>query len=329
MTRTQFAALIRRTGERLGVPNACHADLVAAWETSPSTRIAARYWPSLEHATGMSRAELCTPPPGHFHAPDDTTVTLHIADMICELREARRGAGLTQRTLAQHMGLTVGRIGRLEKRRENPSPELFVTWCHHLARRVTLIGPDGRVLRPRLAAHPDERHAAYELRLITTALHAQRRTDRLARTQLAEALTITTAAVRSHETGRRTPHLPALIRWAAALGCTLTVTPAKAARPADRHAETPTETPRTGLVLDPGALRDARLRLNLPQHAFAEAVNLAVETATGYPSRCGTVLVTRWENGDITMPQPRYRAAIATVTQRPFETLCQQKPTPT
>ena len=77
-----------------------------------------------------------------------------------------------------------------------------------------------------------------------------------------------------------------------------------------------------GLVLDGDRVRQARRQPGLSRAGFAVEIN-AVLAKSGLLARCTKRLVQKWEAGEHVLPLPRYQQALAQVTGRPFETLCE------
>lgn len=74
--------------------------------------------------------------------------------------------------------------------------------------------------------------------------------------------------------------------------------------------------------LDGARVREARVRLELSQAAFADAINDVLDRS-GVAGRCTKRLVQKWEAGDHRVPAPRYQKALAQLTGSSFKSLCQ------
>lgn len=145
--------------------------------------------------------------------------------LIARLRAEREGrAGLTQAKLASRLEVTASALRDWEAARELPTLLHLICWSYEFGLRLVLEDPEGRerhVSTPRTA----EPWAVQEVRRLTATLRATRNQRSVTQLWLSGRLGVSEMTVNRWEKGSGRPRPTALVRWAGALGLSVTLAP--------------------------------------------------------------------------------------------------------
>lgn len=153
-----------------------------------------------------------TSPSTHAHAELD--------ELINELAQTRKIRGnLTQRQLAETLGLATNSVQDWELHRDIPTLPHLINWTRQLGLRLEIDTP--RALTPPELSSAPTTSEPQDLARLTATLRAVRRQHKLLQQDLADHLNVDRSAVVRWEARRHHPHPLTLIMWARALDCRL------------------------------------------------------------------------------------------------------------
>lgn len=147
--------------------------------------------------------------------------------VISRLRSERLGReGLTQRRLADLVGVATGSLKDWEGRRDDPTMINFVRWTRALGFRLVIEDDSAPETHEPPAPVDDEGWELAEVGRLAAALRAAREHRGILQARLAALLGIARGSLIRWETGKGAPPRPAgLAHWARAVGCTLGLRP--------------------------------------------------------------------------------------------------------
>lgn len=148
--------------------------------------------------------------------------------LVRELRIARSGRGdLSQRVLAERVGVSSGSIVDWEVGRDSPTMFHLIRWAHALSLvlRVTRLGGEP-VRYQRCESEVRGPWDVCEMRGLALALHAARLAEGRSQGDVAAELGVNRWSVSRWESGQGHPRPIGLLVWANALRCAVVLRPA-------------------------------------------------------------------------------------------------------
>lgn len=158
----------------------------------------------------------------------DARTRAELDALVHELKIARSNHdNLSQRLLAEHLGVTPGSIVDWEVGRDSPTMFHLIRWAHALSLvlRVTERGREPQryqVTEPELSDSRDE----YEMRELAIALHAARLAQSRSQGDVAAELGVNRWSISRWESGQGHPRPIGLLAWANALRRAVILRPA-------------------------------------------------------------------------------------------------------
>ncbi|HEV2637909.1 MAG TPA: helix-turn-helix transcriptional regulator [Actinocrinis sp.] len=148
-----------------------------------------------------------------------------IARLIARLRIEREACvGLTQAKLASRLGVAANSLREWEAAREFPTLLHLICWSYEFGLRLALVDSERQERHP---AIPEavEPWADQEVRRLAATLRAARNQRSVTQLWLSGLLGISEMTVNRWEKGAGRPRPTALVRWAWALGLSVTLAP--------------------------------------------------------------------------------------------------------
>ena len=141
--------------------------------------------------------------------------------VIHTLRAERvRRGDLTQRRLAEVLGVAMGSLKDWELRRDNPTMINCVRWAQHLGFHLVVDDAAAAGVCAPVTPAAHEGWESAEIRRLTSVLRAARTRRRIRQADLALQLGIARGSLVRWETGKGPPPRPAgLAQWARSVGC--------------------------------------------------------------------------------------------------------------
>jgi transcriptional regulator with XRE-family HTH domain len=156
----------------------------------------------------------------------ETVVQGDLGDIVKVLRLARRDGGLTQVALAAHLGVGGSSVASWETGDGIPSVPHLIGWARLVRLRPVILDADRRPMDCVLLRVPGEDRETYEARRLAVVLREHRKArPGYTQADVAVRAHVHRGSVRRWERADRPMPTEGLLRWARALGCTVTLLP--------------------------------------------------------------------------------------------------------
>ncbi|HZP53132.1 helix-turn-helix transcriptional regulator [Actinocrinis sp.] len=158
----------------------------------------------------------------------DARTRAQLDALVHELKIARSNhSGLSQRLLAERLGVTPGSIVDWEVRRDSPTMFHLIRWAHALSLVLRIAEREGAPLRYQLLdSEMQDSWDVREMRELALALHAARLAEGRSQVDVASELGLNRWSISQWESGQGHPRPIGLVAWANALRCAVILRPA-------------------------------------------------------------------------------------------------------
>jgi len=158
----------------------------------------------------------------------DARTRAQLDALVHELKIARSNRGdLSQRLLAERLGVTPGSVVDWEVRRDSPTMLHLIRWAHALSLVLRIVERGREPLHyQRSELKTRDAWDTYEMRELAIALHAARLADGRSQVDVAAELGLNRWSIYQWESGQGHPRPIGLLAWANALRCAVILRPA-------------------------------------------------------------------------------------------------------
>lgn len=164
------------------------------------------------------------------------------AQLIDDLRSARRGAGISQNALSIGLPVRGRAISEWETGAVEPTLGHLIEWCRALGLRVVVVGSDGEQRSGPIRQRPGETQEIFDRRRLASPLRNRRQALGMSQGKLCELVGVTRDSIQRWELAHVPPRPVALVVWAQMLGYSIALRPIDASDRRLQRIEIPVPT---------------------------------------------------------------------------------------